>query len=381
MGKRTNTAVWVESLNRWQIKVQKDGVRRTFVSSVSGRKGQRECNAKADAWLDEGLVCQNRRIEELYVEWLESVQKATSQSHWRPLESRWRTHILPVMAAKRIDKVSEGQWQDLINAIYAEGKSRKTLQSYCEDIRAFYKWARAHNYADLHLEALQVPKGARNRQRKILQPDGLRILFADDWSTWKGKPCVDPLVRAYRFQVAAGLRPGELIGLRWKDIVGFHGKATNWSQLSGGLVLIRQAINTYGETTSGKNQNAQRSFVMFPLLAQILQEQYAYTGRDVHIFPIDSERSYYGAWQRYCKAHEIPPTSLYELRHTFVSIVKVLPAGEVKSWVGHSSNMDTFGIYAHALRDDVTRVADDFAGLYQRLLQPFEEVGTKVGTE
>lgn len=81
------------------------------------------------------------------------------------------------------------------------------------------------------------------------------------------------------------------------------------------------------------------------------------------------------------KAHEIPPTSLYELRHTFVSIAKVLPAGEVKSWVGHSSNMDTFGIYAHALRDDVTRVADDFAGLYQRLLQPFEEVGTKVGTE
>ena len=72
---------------------------------------------------------------------------------------------------------------------------------------------------------------------------------------------------------------------------------------------------------------------------------------------------------------------MYELRHTFVSIAKVLPAGEVKSWVGHSSNMDTFGIYAHALRDDVTRVADDFAGLYQRLLQPFEEVGTKVGTE
>ena len=46
---RTNTAEWLEEQRRWQIKVQRDGVRRTFTSSVPGRAGQREANQKADA--------------------------------------------------------------------------------------------------------------------------------------------------------------------------------------------------------------------------------------------------------------------------------------------------------------------------------------------
>lgn len=55
MGRRTNTAQWLPNQNRWQIKVQKDGVRKTFTSAKPGRTGQREANAKADAWLDEGI--------------------------------------------------------------------------------------------------------------------------------------------------------------------------------------------------------------------------------------------------------------------------------------------------------------------------------------
>lgn len=42
MGKRTNTAKWMENQRRWQINVQKDGVRRSFTSSKPGRTGQRE---------------------------------------------------------------------------------------------------------------------------------------------------------------------------------------------------------------------------------------------------------------------------------------------------------------------------------------------------
>ena len=47
MAKRTNTAVWLEKHERWQINVQKDGIRKTFTSSIPGRNGQREANRKA----------------------------------------------------------------------------------------------------------------------------------------------------------------------------------------------------------------------------------------------------------------------------------------------------------------------------------------------
>lgn len=47
MGRRTNTAQWLPNQKRWQIKVQKDGQRRTFTSAKPGRTGQREANRKA----------------------------------------------------------------------------------------------------------------------------------------------------------------------------------------------------------------------------------------------------------------------------------------------------------------------------------------------
>ena len=50
MGARVNTAIWMESSQRWRIDVQKDGVRRSFYSSKPGRNGQREANRKTDAW-------------------------------------------------------------------------------------------------------------------------------------------------------------------------------------------------------------------------------------------------------------------------------------------------------------------------------------------
>lgn len=55
MAKRTNTAVWMGKQKRWQINVQKYGERRSFYSSTPGRTGQREANAKADAWLDDNI--------------------------------------------------------------------------------------------------------------------------------------------------------------------------------------------------------------------------------------------------------------------------------------------------------------------------------------
>ena len=61
MKKRTNTAFWVEKEKRWCIAVQKNGTRKRFYSSTPGRTGQREANAKADAWLDDSIRDGKRR--------------------------------------------------------------------------------------------------------------------------------------------------------------------------------------------------------------------------------------------------------------------------------------------------------------------------------
>ena len=80
--KRTNTAQWIESRNRWQINVQKDGIRKTFTSSTPGRTGQREANAKADAWLDDGINNTKIKVRQAAEQYIESLKLSTSKSNW-----------------------------------------------------------------------------------------------------------------------------------------------------------------------------------------------------------------------------------------------------------------------------------------------------------
>ena len=82
------------------------------------------------------------------------------------------------------------------------------------------------------------------------------------------------------------------------------------------------------------------------------------------------EKSYRTRWQRYCQANNLPKTSPYELRHTFVSAVQTLPEGAVKSIIGHSKSMDTFGVYGHAiegLSDTTTHLVEQ---VFKEILKP-----------
>lgn len=317
MGRRTNTASW--NGNRWRIDVQKDGIRKSFYSSKPGRTGQREANAKADAWLDEGINPRGARVEDLYREWYAVQEETTSTGNCQNIASRWKVWVLPRIGRKRITSLTEQDLQGIVNHAYAAGRSKKTLQSLCADLRAFCKYCRACKVSTFTPEGLRVPAGARYKGKKVLQP-------------------------------------GELIGLRWADV---HGCT----------VEIRRAVNVHGEETQGKNQNAVRSFILSDMARRVLEEQRSITGGQESVFCIQREKTYYARWKAYCAANGLTPCTLYELRHTFVSVVKTLPAGEVKQLVGHSQDMDTFGIYGHALTGDDITTAQAVNGVFLRVLK------------
>lgn len=121
--KRTNTAVWLEKQNRWQIKVQRDGIRKTFTSSKPGRTGQREANAKADAWLDEGIENTKVKVKEMSEKYMEQLKITTSQSHWRQYQGYFDNWINPVIGTVKIENLTEQKMQDVINKGYSSGLS------------------------------------------------------------------------------------------------------------------------------------------------------------------------------------------------------------------------------------------------------------------
>lgn len=297
MSKCTSAVKWEPKRERWYTTAQKDGQRKFFYSSLPGRKGQAEVKAKADAWLETGVNPSGERIEKLYADWYATLEQTTGTGNCRNVESRWRTRILPAIGKKRITSLTEQDLQNVVNKAFADDLSKKTLQSLCADMRSFCKYCRARKLTTFNPEGLRVPAGARLKGKTILQPDALKTLFSVSSTLYRGKRVQDDFIGAYRFAVLTGLRPGELLGLRWADI-------------RGDMVYISRAVNVLGEQTQGKNQNAVRAFALSDRARAVLEQQRQITGTQESVFDLVSEAYYYKRWQVYCKSNSIPP-SLY----------------------------------------------------------------------
>ena len=349
--KRTNTAKWVESANRWQINVQKDGVRKTFTSAKPGRTGQREANAKADAWLEKGIQNRKQTVSEAYVQYMARQMKISSEGNWKPMQGRYNKWIAPRIGDTRLTSLTEQAVQDILDDAFAAGRSKKTIKNIAGDLRSFFKFCRRSGWTTFEPEELHVPEGARFKERTILQPTDIITLLNIDTTLSRGHRVFDEYIHYYRLAVFTGMRPGELLGLEWGDI-------------EGGVARVKRSVNIYGKESRGKNENAPRAVILSARSLEELNAQKELTGMCQRVFPQVEERNIRRAWQRYCDANGITRCTLYELRHTFVSIAANLPTGQLKQVIGHSQNMDTYGVYAHAINGQDKVIAENIEGIF-----------------
>lgn len=348
MGKRTNTAVW--DGKRWKINVQKDGVRKSFYSGKAGRTGQREANAKADAWLDDGVESSKIKVEDAYAAFLELKKGMVGTEYYRNMCGTYCRYIEPVIGRKYVSTLHETDLQSVINTAYKKhGLAAKTLQGIRSELIAFCKYCRQRKLTTLLPESIVVPSGAKRSSKRILQQQDIITLFNSDTTLYRGKRVQDHYIHAYRLAVLTGIRPGELVGLKWENV-------------KDGKLHIAGSVNILGERTQGKNKNSVRTIALSGLAKNELDEQRALTGGANSVFEIPREKTLYIRWKAYCAANGIDPISLYEMRHTFVSVAQSLPEGIVKKLVGHSKAMDTWGTYAHLLdgqQEDAANMVQD----------------------
>ena len=366
MPERKNEAIWIESRQRWQINVQSEGERRTFISAVRGKKGKIEAERKADRWLESKLIGEGTRCEILLDRFFDHLKASTSKSHWRQQDNYIRNHIKPVIGQKKIGRLTENDVQRVIDVAFSAGLAKKTLCNLRSCCMAFLKYCRRERCTTLRPEALMIPNKAKKSEKGVLSKSDLAVLFASDTTTWRGTEHPDWYIHAYRVAVLTGLRPGELLGLQWSDI-------------SGDTLTIKRAINDDDEITDGKNENALRTIALTGLvLAELSAQKMQLLTEGVSlywVFPAKDagptkQHTLRRFWIRY-KAHNgmDDTTTLYELRHTYVSVNDTMPEGLKKKVLGHSANMDTEGTSGHLKDGDIERAAEYSDQAFRKLLK------------
>lgn len=363
---RRSEAKWIESKQYWEIKVQKEGERKSFRSAVKGRRGKHEAEAKADKWLASNRA--DMRFPAAWELFMADQKKRTSKANWSKHEQYYANYIKPNVGIRKLSSISPVIWQSCINAAASQGLSRRTCTNIRASISAFVRYALRARWDVQRLEDgdLFIPRqAAPPKKKQVLQPDAIRLLFSDPTIIRYRKKVIAQYSYAWQFLVSTGLRRGELCGLRNEDI-------------DGNIMTINRAINNDLEETSGKNDNARRTIELPRIAMDVLMRQRAMLDEkgiaSDWVFPDQyGERAnpnhVYDQWRTWCEQHDLK-LSLHEIRHTFISINKSdLPLELMKATVGHSSAMDTFGVYGHEVEGDRHRAAAIVDSVFANILE------------
>lgn len=343
--------IWNEKEQRWVLRVTSNRVEKKFTSIKKGVAGKRAVLDKYHEWENNGSVKRNKatvnQVWELFEE--DVRQRNGAQSEAIYLYSKiGRLYILPAIGKKRVDSLMKNDYQQIINTAKPHNKrttclSKKYLSSIRMVINLFVKFSNENGYSEPFLGTLYIPKGHPTVGKEILQPDEIKRLF---------EPSDKHYHKAICFMVASGLRPSEVLGLKWSDI-------------DRDYFTIQRGINSKGKITEGKNENAHRRIPLNKILIELLQAQKQATEHlnsewifcsivgaagsqstlSNHLRELGEERGF--------------NVSPYCLRHTFISMCKYsMPEQMIKSIVGHSVSMDTYGVYGHEVDGEMKQAAE-----------------------
>ena len=344
------TPIFDEKNQRWRLRVTENGITKNFTSGKKGLAGKREVMAKARSWMYGSVSPQFYTVKQCWAYFMDmnEARLGAQSESYAQYEKLGRLYILPAIGRMKMQSVKKGNWQRILDEAKPQNKRTKVLsKKYLKNIRTtinvFVKFCIEYEYYEGFKGELYIPQGHPTVGRQILQPSQIKKLFDPSPLTYH---------RALCFMVCTGMRPGEVIGLKWSDI-------------QGEVLTINRAINTKGVETAGKNANARRAIPLTPFTRRILDEQRTAT---------ESLRSDWvfcnAIGERGCQStmgHHYDQLaeerglggSVYSLRHTFVSMVKnSMPEQMVKTIVGHSATMDTFGVYGHTVDGELRQAAE-----------------------
>ena len=250
------------------------------------------------------------------------------------VESALRVHLVPFFDDKALDTIRHEDVVDLVAVLEGKGLSAKSIHNYIGTLSAIFNYAKGpqRRWAAVNpCDGVELPGVPEN--------DEIRFLDEAEWEAVLRHVLVGAyylLDRAfYLTAIMAGLRHGELIALRWRDV--------DWLA---GRIRVRQNW-VLGEFDTPKSRRGSRSVPMADRLAgelDRLHKAVGEPGEDALVFadpitggPLDKAANL-RRYRKVLKAAALDAThNLHGLRHTFGTRMAAagVPMRVLQEWMGH----------------------------------------------
>lgn len=325
------------------VRVQIGGVRKTAYAKTEAEARAKLKALQQQALLDGGFTNAHKRtLADLCAAWLESanVRESTREYYERAM----RLYVLPALGKVRLDKLTP----ERIEALYRKLDTAKARKAHlalrrCLAVAVRWRWLAA-NPCD-------------RVQRPAHKPRKPELWTLTQLAAFLGVAKDYPLLMLL---AATGMRLGEALALRWRDVAP-----------DGSVVTVRESaawlrgrwVFQPPKTAAGVR------IVRLPYPAiEALARLRAQAG-DVSDDRLLFEGKKHGQPVSYAYAHKmmrracaragVPRIRLHDLRHLHASLLLAegVPVPEVAKRLGHASAQVTMSIYAHALGSQAASVA------------------------
>lgn len=338
--------IWNDKKQKWILRVYDNGkVIKEFTSSKKGPAGARDCNRRRSEFI--GGYAEGNDNTTVSAEWtrfFKDVETRYSPEGARNIESYGRNNILPIIGGRRIRSLTANDLQQVLNSAKktnGDPLSLKSLKNIKAVLVGFLKFCKKDGFTVPDSSDLYLPsKNAAQKKEKVVLTESQISLLFDDSQPYADLWYID----YFRFLCATGCRPGEALALTYDDY-------------DGTFISITKSININGRLTPGKTANAHRRFALNSKAKAALDSQITKTKQfgSKYIFcntigELMSEKTALSRWKYIIEPSRLnaPGTSLYSLRHTFITqTAPLLPESTLKSLVGHSVDMTTYLTYNH----------------------------------
>jgi integrase len=337
-------SIYKRADGRWSAQVTlPTGKRHTVYART-----RRECAAKlAEVQADPSRTATPGRITvATYLDrWLASCRETLRSTTLSTYRSLVRCHIEPRIGAAQLGRLTPIAIQQLYADLAADKVSPRTRQAVHALLR------RALGEA-VHLGMLSDNAAARVRRPRVARVE-VQALDARQVRRLLDAAKGDPYESLYVVAVTAGLRQGEIFGLKWKDI-----------DLRRRRLSVRRSVVDAGghrgiaepKTAAGRRVVELPSMAVAALRAHrearlSIPHPEAFVFTDSRGGPLRRSNFLRRQWAPLLKRAKLEGTRFHDLRHTCASLLLLTGVHPkvVQERLGHATIAVTLGTYSHVL--------------------------------
>jgi integrase len=354
MARRANGegSIYQRQDGRWCASISIDHARRKHFLGNTREKVARQLNAALKA-RDDGqpVITERQTMGQFLTSWLEAVRPSIRERTWVRYEQYVRLHATPALGRVPLTRLTPQHLQRLYADRLKAGLSGTSVHHLHAMLHSALDQAMRWTLVPRNVADLVDPPRIQRHDISTLSPDQVR-LFLD-------AAVGDRLETLYVLALTTGMREGEVLGLKWRD-VDFAGGAVevrgSLQRVPSGLVIAepktnrsRRRVGLTDTAVAALRQHRARQAEERLRLGGGWRNDLDLVFVDEVGQPIEATKFLRNSFKPLLKAAGLPAIRFHDLRHSAATLLlgRGIHPKIVSEMLGHSQIAITLDLYSH----------------------------------